>query len=216
MVKNAHLVSLYNLVREADKQGLRGDLVECGVWNGGSAALMAAATRSCRYNLEERSLWLFDSFEGLPPPGDKDGTKAINAYFAGRCKGDAKKVEKAFATINLSTAGVTIVPGWFETTLEQASIDEIALLHIDADWYDSVRLVLDIFYDRVAPGGFIVLDDYGFWPGCSKAVHDFLRERDISDDVITMVGEHGAYFQKPQSHAAVDGCPPLDKGGLVS
>ena len=70
------------------------------------------------------------------------------------------------------------------------------MLHIDADWYDSVKVVLDTFYDKVIPGGFVVLDDYGLWQGCGQAVKDFIVERSIKDVVVKPIGRDGAYFQK--------------------
>jgi O-methyltransferase len=76
-------------------------------------------------------------------------------------------------------------------------IFRIALLHIDADWYDSVKTVLETFFDRVVPGGFVVLDDYGYWQGCDQALTDFFAQRGIKDVPIERVGRQGAYFQKP-------------------
>ncbi len=92
---------------------------------------------------------------------------------------------------------VKTVPGWFDSTLRQAPLDTIALLHIDADWYESVKIALETLYTRVTPGGFVVLDDYGYWPGCGRAVGDFLKEHEIDGVVVERIGSAGAYFQKP-------------------
>jgi O-methyltransferase len=70
--------------------------------------------------------------------------------------------------------------GWFHKTFPMANISKIALLHIDADWYESVRLSLETFYNAVVPSGFVVIDDYGHWSGCKKAVDKFFVERDLS------------------------------------
>jgi hypothetical protein len=72
-------------------------------------------------------------------------------------------------------------------------------LHIDADWYASVRLVLEALYGRVVPRGFVVLDDYGHWPGCQQAVDDFFRGCDIRDIDIKELDGKGAFFQKPST-----------------
>ena len=197
MVTNAHLMNLYDLVQEANALNLPGDIVECGVWNGGSAAIMAVACQEDKTRFEQRKLWLFDSFQGLPRPGEHDGKTARDSFFEGQCKGSIEKVQEIFDRLGVSLEKVNIVPGWFDSTLGAASVDRIAALHIDADWYDSVKVVLETLYDRVVPGGFIVLDDYGYWEGCSKAVADYLKEREIKGVVIKKVDRFGAYFQKP-------------------
>ena len=97
----------------------------------------------------------------------------------------------------MSLDNVTIVPGWFDQTLRTAEIESIAVLHIDADWYDSVKAVLECLYDKVVPGGYVVLDDYGRFQGCTAAIHDFLEERDIKGAELKKVERAGAYFRKP-------------------
>ena len=67
--------------------------------------------------------------------------------------------------------------GLFQETLRATHIPRIALLNIDADWYESVKLCLETFYDAVAPGGIVSIDDYGLWPGCRQAVDEFIKER---------------------------------------
>ncbi len=198
MVTNKKLINLYNLVHKAINLDLPGDIVECGVWHGGSAAVMAVALRDLPHT-EERTLWLFDSFQGLPPPDEKDGRKAKEKYFQGWNRGDPQKVEEIFGKCGVSMDSVRIVPGWFESTLKTTPVGSIAILHIDADWYSSVNTVLETLYYKVVPGGFIVLDDYGVWPGCSQAVADFFLKHSIEDIVISRLEDRrgGAYFQKP-------------------
>jgi len=197
MVTNAHLVNLYDLVQKVNALNLPGDLVECGVWNGGSAALMAVSCREDEYWRKRRNLWLFDSFQGLPKPGKKDGKRATDSFSEGWCKGSIKKVQRVFAGFGISMEQVIVVPGWFDSTLRTAAVEQIALLHIDADWYDSVKVALETFYDKIVPGGFVILDDYGYWPGCVEAVDDFLRENDLGDVVLERADRFGAHFRKP-------------------
>jgi O-methyltransferase len=194
MVTNWNLVGLYNLVNQTNIQGLPGDIVECGVWNGGSSALMGAA---CLYEEPpvDRLIWLFDSFQGLPEPEERDGEKAQKGYFPGYCKGDQQKAREAFRNLGLSDNTYRIIPGWFDETLHNAHVTEIALLHIDADWYDSVRTVLDAFYDKVVPGGIIVFDDYGYWEGCQRAVQDFFDTRGLNPK-IQKISKTGVFFEK--------------------
>jgi O-methyltransferase len=78
-------------------------------------------------------------------------------------------------------------------------VDRISILHIDADWYESVKLVLDVFYDKVVPNGFVILNDYGAWPGCNQAIADYFVEHGLRDiEMIIVEPSTGAYFQKPQ------------------
>ena len=196
MVRNRNLINLYKLVQAVNHQDLPGDIVECGVWNGGSAAMMGVAGKQGR-NAKLRTMWLFDSFQGLPHPSAEDGQREKKDYFPGWNKGNMDKVKTIFNKFGLELGQVKIIPGWFESTLSKTPIDSIALLHIDADWYDSVKTVLDAFYEKVVPGGFIILDDYGYWKGCTEAVKDFLSEKAIDGITIRRVNKGGAFFQKP-------------------
>lgn len=197
MVKNQNLRTLYSLVGQVNRRRIAGDIVECGVWNGGSAAVMGAASIGEISQEELRTIWLFDSFEGLPPPGEKDGDLEKRNYFPGWNRGDITLVQEIFTRIGYPREKVKIVPGWFNETLIREPIQDIVILHIDADWYDSVKIVLDVLYDRIVPGGFVVLDDYGLWPGCRRAVSDYFSENHISGIDIREIGRQGAYFQKP-------------------
>lgn len=194
MVRNMSLVTLYRMVRHLNHKGLPGAIVECGVWNGGSGAMMAAACRDTGF---QRDIWLFDSFEGLPPPTEKDNALERTYYFKGMNKGSTGHVERIFRKLELPLDRVHFVKGWFENTIPSAEVDQIAVLHIDADWYESVSLVLHQLYERVIPGGYIILDDYGYWEGCDRAVHDFLATLGMPRTVLTRVGAMGVYFQKP-------------------
>jgi len=197
MVTSRNLIALYDLMQDIERRHLPGAVVECGVWNGGSAAVIAKASIDAIRPISTRLYWLFDSFEGLPPPTAQDGAAEQQAYFAGWCKGDASLVREAFQRLALPLDRVNIVKGWFEDTLPLATVGEVALLHVDADWYDSVKLTLDTFYNRVTPGGYVMLDDYGYWQGCNRAVVDFFREQGIRNISLTQTARGGAYFQKP-------------------
>jgi O-methyltransferase len=186
MVDEPSLVSLARQVTEVLDGRIAGDLVECGVWRGGSAFLMAGLLR--RRGVRDRRVWLFDSFAGLPPPEEIDGPKAIAyardvaspGYFE-NCRADLNGVEAAVAGLGLG-AYVRIVKGWFEQTLPEfrERVGPISVLRVDADWYSSVRCCLENLFDQVSAGGFIVLDDYFTWDGCAVAVHEFLGARRLA------------------------------------
>jgi O-methyltransferase len=185
------LAALYRLSKEVERSSLAGDIVECGVYNGGSSALIASVCLVSKNT--RRNVWLFDSFEGLPPPTEMDGKKAMECGWW--CHGDLKKVRKIYSKLKIDPSRVHVVKGWFHETFPTAETGPIALLHIDADWYDSVKLCLDRFYDLVQPGGYIVIDDYGHWEGCRKATDEFLSRRCPGTELIR-VDYTGRYFQK--------------------
>jgi hypothetical protein len=137
---------------------------------------MAAACRDDGW-LDRRRYWLFDSFEGLPPPGPEDGASAARGFYPGWCKGDPDRARQAMAAQGVPPERVRIVPGWLERTLPDAELDRIAVLHLDVDWYDAVQFALAALYPKVSPGGYVVVDDYGKWSGCRKAVDQFVAGR---------------------------------------
>jgi len=193
MVDVPRLKLLYELTKELDCQGIPGDLVTCGVYRGGSAAVLAGA--NIKSGVQRKS-WLFDSFQGLPEPTERDGFEAQETYYKGWCGAGEDEVRRLFARLGLMSSNVHIVRGWFEDTLPRAPLQQIALLHIDADWYDSMRICLTTLFDRVQPNGVIVLDDYGRWEGCRNATSDFFSARNLDLALLRYCGP-AAYFRKP-------------------
>ena len=174
LVGRDRIRSLYTLARRIEAEQIPGDVVECGVCNGGSAAILAHfATRSSL----ERTVWLLDSFQGMPETTEEDGEEAQERI--GREVGSPERVREVLRLVDADTSLVRIVPGWFQETIPTLRISQIALLNIDADWYESVKLCLESFFDLVVPGGFTSLDDYGHWPGCRKAVDEFFESRQL-------------------------------------
>lgn len=163
----AKLARLWELTRTAPP----GAVVECGVWRGGSAAMIARAD-------PKRELWLFDSWQGLPPPGLLDVATGGKRVAAGENPASEADVQKAFRRV---PAQANLVAGWFEDTLSarKGEIGPIGLLHLDGDWYDSILVCLRELHDQVVPGGIIAVDDYGHWEGCRAAVDEFLVGREV-------------------------------------
>ena len=174
-------------------RNIAGDFVECGVCNGGSAAAIA-----CELSGSGRHVWLYDSFEGLPAISEIDGKDAER--FVGQCVGSEQHVRKAMQIAKVSPSEYTIRKGWFQETFhEQPLPRQIAILHVDADWYDSVMLTLQTFYDLVSDGGLIVLDDFGHWEGCREAFYDFVSQRNIKP-LLERFGPTEAYWIKNRLH----------------
>jgi O-methyltransferase len=192
MIKPPRLRLLYELSKKIDEEKLEGAIVECGVYKGGSAAVMVIAQRKPL----TRDIWLFDSFEGLPPPSNNDGAFERENYYKGWCEGHVEDVEDIWKKLELPREQLHIVKGWFQDTFPTVSIPKIALLHVDADWYESVNDSLQKFYQSVVPGGYIEFDDYGSWEGCKKAVDEFFTTHNIKAELKTR-DRIGYYFQKP-------------------
>jgi len=164
---------LCNSINEID-----GCIVECGVWRGG---MIAGIFDYCKV---KRSSYLFDSFEGLPEAKVNDGKAAKIWQDANvgtgldNCKAEISYAKKAMESAKSSNH--QIIQGWFEKTLLTAKINEsIAILRLDADWYDSTMLCLEHLYPKVAENGLIIVDDYYAWDGCSRAVHDYLAKNNL-------------------------------------
>lgn len=171
MLRAARLRALYNAVRYVVGRNIPGAVVECGTAAGGSAALMALTLKDLGAS---RDVWLFDTFEGLPAPTDDDPARARE--FVGTCRGELSQVKSLFYDFGLSAH---FVKGLFRNTLPEPDVERIAVLHVDGDWYESVRDCLVHLYDRVSPGGVIQIDDYGHWEGAGKAVDEFFRSRHV-------------------------------------
>lgn len=149
------------------KEGLPGDLVELGVYQGHTATVLAAMARRL-----DRCLYLLDTFEGFPA-----------ADLAGI---DADK-PMGFADTSLDSVRarvgddhVRFVKGYFpDTAAELPETASYALVHIDCDLYAPVRSALDYFYPRLVSGGFLVVHDYSslHWNGAERAVDEFFANR---------------------------------------
>jgi hypothetical protein len=190
MTSQERLVSLIRAVDHLVNNKIEGDFVECGVWKGGS--MMVAATRLLQLKDQDRKLFLFDTFEGMSEPDENDisavdNRKAIELLEeSDKMKGDNVWCYSSLEEVqsNLKSTGypfekVTFIKGKVEDTLPEPSIKKIALLRLDTDWYESTRHELETLYDLLVPGGVLILDDYGHWEGCKKAVDEFISKRGL-------------------------------------
>ena len=164
-----------------------GAFAELGVGTGGAAGVLGLVAN--RHQLP-RDVWLFDSFQGLPDPTKQDFDPEtgltgshLRGLGEGSCLGTFETVSRLlFDKIQLDRNRIHLVKGWFEDTIPARSseIGPIALLRIDADWYDSVTVCLDNLYDQVDPGGAVIIDDYGTTYGARTALYDFFTRRRIA------------------------------------
>jgi len=182
MLSEARLYSLFSLVKRICLENIPGNIVECGVAGGGSTALMAAVVK--RYSKQPRWLYAFDSFDGMPPPTERDKHEGIAAdatgWGTGTCAAPEANVRQLCSRLGVADL-VKTVKGYFQDTLPKMRswVGMISLLHIDGDWYDSTKTILENFYDKVGNNCFIQIDDYGYWEGCRQAVTEFENQRQI-------------------------------------
>jgi hypothetical protein len=187
LVGSSGLEATYKAVAELLHDNIEGCLVECGVAEGGCSALMATVV--AKYNAD-KTTWLFDSFEGLPDPTERDFVEPhgkltgenVRPLERGSCLGTLKRVDDVlFRRFGLSRMKVRLVRGWFQDTLPvyRDTLGPIAMVRIDGDWYESTKCCLESLVDRIVPGGYCIIDDYGTFHGCREAVDEFIQSRNL-------------------------------------
>lgn len=176
-------------------ENINGDFMEAGVWRGGSCVFMRGVLKA--YGVRDRTVWLADSFRGLPKPNEQQypNDKGSRFHEMKVLAVPLDSVKEIFERYGLLDDQVRFLQGWFRDTLPDAPIDELAVLRLDGDMYESTMDVLRSLYRRVSPGGFIIVDDYGAYAACRRAVHDFRDERGVTEP-IREIDWTGVYWRK--------------------
>jgi hypothetical protein len=183
MTSGDKLFALITAVRHVARVKLEGDIVECGVWRGGSMHAVARTLLSCGVN--DRELYLFDTFEGMTEPTEKDrrGDTTAAELLAKADKtqnvwaiASLDDVQQGVGTLDYPTEKFHFVKGPVEETIPGGAPQSIALLRLDTDWYESTRHELEHLYDRLVPGGVLIMDDYGSWQGAKEATDEFMAK----------------------------------------
>ncbi len=191
MVGIKRLDCLQNLLLSATLDyGIPGDVVECGVWRGGASIFMRGVLLAA--GQEARRVWLYDSFQGLPKPQNE--TDLDLTMFSDYLGVSLSQVQDNFRQFGLFSDRIRFVPGWFKDTLPTASVQQIVLLRLDGDMYESTMDGLEHLYSKISPGGYVVIDDYGALAVCRRAVAEFRRNRGIHAPIIP-VDWTGVYWQ---------------------
>ena len=209
MTSARRIYSLMQAVRYIEAHRIEGDIVECGVWRGGS--MMAAALELQELGRTGRDLWLFDTFTGLPEPGEQDvdfrGVDARDTYQGYApvgedgsqwCYAPREEVSHAMTSTGYPMNRVHLVEGKVEDTLPEQAPDQIALLRLDTDWYESTRHELEHLYPRLQPGGVLIIDDYGHWKGARQAVDEYFEAH--GRPLIHPIDYTGRIAIKPPNH----------------
>jgi O-methyltransferase len=182
------LVANIDAVDYLVRRGVPGAIVECGVWRGGSVLVMIKTL--LRHSVTDRDVYLFDTFEGMTLPSETDTSRfdgsALGTWQSAEQEGrkpwdeffrpetfSLDKVKEVIAATGYPSDRVHFVVGKVEETLPARAPDEIALLRLDTDWYESTKHELEHLYPKIVPGGVLVVDDYGHWDGCRRAVDEY-------------------------------------------
>jgi hypothetical protein len=189
MTTPERIQGLIHALRYLHRNGIKGDIVECGVWRGGS--MIAAAKTLQGLGDTSRTLWLYDTFEGMTAPTEHDisnkGTTAAEKFEKRKLGEDSS--DWCYASMeevrgNVSAAGypadkLRFIKGKVEDTLPGEAPPDIALLRLDTDWYESTLHELETLFPRLVPGGILIIDDYGDWSGARKAVDEYIAKHSL-------------------------------------
>jgi len=181
------LYALYKSVRYVIENRIPGDLVECGVWRGGSMKLVAHVLLSLGDT--SRTLFLYDTFEGMTEPDpavdiDFSGNQAVNDWLEVQRRGvkwayaPIEEVQETLATSGYPMEKVKLVKGPVEETIPGTIPASIALLRLDTDWYSSTKHEMEHLYSKLSPQGILILDDYGHYQGACRGVDEYLSKLD--------------------------------------
>jgi len=180
------LLDLSEAAAWADRKRIPGIIVEAGTAWGGSGLVLAASRR------HKRPVYLYDTFEGIPPPTEADGQQALRRFEeirSGKASGVRRRayygyernllsrVRQSFAECGMPVEDnqIYLIPGLYQETLYPP--DQVALAHLDCDWYESIKVCLERIVPRLAQGGRIIIDDYDYWVGCKRAVDEYFADK---------------------------------------
>lgn len=193
MLPVCRLDNLRTCVERILHEAVLGDLIETGAWRGGSTIFMRGLLSA--YGDESRSVWVADSFEGLPEPDENLFPKEAAFHRGATMQRHYKKmaatleeVRANFEAYGLLDERVRFLKGWFKDTLPTAPVERLALMRLDGDYYESTMDALVHLYDKLSIGGFVIIDDYGedSWTNCRQAVDSFREERAIRDPLVAV------------------------------
>ncbi|QEG23503.1 TylF/MycF/NovP-related O-methyltransferase [Mariniblastus fucicola] len=192
MTSPERILALCEAVDHVCKNEIAGDIVECGVWKGGSMAAVAHSLVS--RSQDHRTLWMYDTYDGMSEPTDNDvdlrGHSAerllADADYANSeskdsiwCRCSLNQVKQTLIETGYPESMLRFVKGKVEDTLPLESPEQIAILRLDTDWYESTRCELEILFPKLVPGGVLIIDDYGHWQGCRKAVDEYFESQNV-------------------------------------
>lgn len=183
------LIALCEAVQYVVRNQVPGDIVECGVWKGGS--MMAVARTLMQADDQSRHLYLFDTYEGMTPPGNKDisitGQSAVDMLDDDDkedpqsvwCVASLDFVREVIGSVGYDPSKLHFIEGRVEETLPAMAPAHISILRLDTDWYESTRHEMEHLFPRLVKGGVLIIDDYGHWQGARQAIDEYIKEKKL-------------------------------------
>ena len=193
MIGRVRMDSLHRCLDMVCAENVPGDLMECGVWRGGAAIFMQGYLKA--HGINGRRVVLADSFEGLPASGEPDDPSLTPDIFPQLAVALETVIEN-FRKYDLWDETVLTIKGWFSETLPSCGVERLALLRADGDLYTSTTDILENLYDKVAPGGVVIIDDFGVLPSCARAVREFFERRGEPAPDMERIDWSGVYWRK--------------------
>ena len=195
MIGRRRLDNLVDCVTSALRDDVPGDLIETGVWRGGSTILMRGVLAA--WGDGERRVWVADSFEGVPPPDAEryPADREVRLDGIATLEVSLEAVRANFDRYGLLDDQVVFLPGWFKDTLADAPIEALSVMRLDGDLYESTMDALRALYPKLSIGGYVIVDDYGGIDACRQAVSDYRRDEGISEP-IRSVDWTGVYWRR--------------------
>jgi O-methyltransferase len=194
MIGMARLDNLQACVERVIQEGIPGDLIETGVWRGGAAILMRAVLAA--QGDTDRTVWLADSFEGLPKPdtGTYPADTGLDLWKSSVFAVSVEDVKRNFERYALLDEQVQFLVGWFRDSLPDAPISQLAVLRLDGDLYESTMDALTVLYPKLSVGGYLIVDDF-YIPACAKAIDDYRTSNAITEPIQEIDG-HGVFWRR--------------------
>ena len=201
MTSKERMYTLSKAVEYIVNAKIPGDFVECGVWRGGSAMVIAYVLLSMKET--DRKIWLYDTYEGMPKPTEEDktildGESAINEWKKQKkgernnwCFASLPEVRENMLSTGYPAKNLIFIKGKVEKTIPKTIPSKIALLRLDTDWYKSTKHELIHLYPIIIKNGVLMVDDYGHWSGSKKAVDEYFKERTILFNRVDRTGVIG-------------------------
>ena len=195
MTGRKRLDALERCIEDVLNDKVPGDIVETGVWRGGSMMLAKAILN--KRGDTARKIWLADSFEGMPVPCETDKSKSLQEDFSDRdfLVATDEQVRANFERFGLLDDRVMFLKGWFCDTLPSAPIEQLSILRLDGDLYESTKDALMALYDKLSVGGYAIVDDYYSWPGCKLAVDEYRQTHGITDPIVD-IDDHAIFWRR--------------------
>jgi O-methyltransferase len=195
MVGRRRLDNIEACLDKVRLDGIPGDLIETGVWRGGASIFMRGYLAV--HCMAGRRVWVADSFEGLPKPTfPQDEGYDFSAERMPVLAVSLEEVMENFRRYDLLDEQVTFLKGWFKDTLPEAPIERLAVARLDGDLYESTMDALQALYGKIAPGGFVIIDDYGDFEPCRRATDEFRQAHAIRAP-IERIDWAGVFWRKP-------------------